>query len=129
MAAENNGLSIALAGASKYSSRIITFAAPIDFRKSTEEDLPVNAVTSLPNLDISITPIEPTPPVAPDTKMGSSDSCEESKIFKTLAAAVKPAVPIDIASILVSADGFFTTHSAGTLMYSPKPPGVFIPMS
>ena len=67
--------------------------------------------------------------MAPDTKTGRSDSCEDSLIFNTLAAAVNPAVPIDIASKLERADGFLTTQLAGTLINSPKPPGVFIPMS
>ena len=73
-------------------------------------DLPVNAETSLPNLDISITPIDPTPPVAPETKTGRFDAFEDSCIFNTLAAAVMPAVPIDIASKLDKLTGFFTTH-------------------
>src|SRR5210317_292186 len=94
-----------------------------------EEDLPVSAETSKPNLDISITPIDPTPPVAPETNTGKFDSPEDFCIFNTLAAAVKPAVPRDMASIAVRLIGFLTTQLAGTLMYSPKPPGVFMPMS
>ena len=98
MADENNGLSMALAGASRYSSRKIIFVAPMDLRKSTDEDFPVSAETSLPSFDISMTLIEPTPPVAPETKAGRSDSIADSCIFITLAAAVSPAVPIDIDS-------------------------------
>ena len=105
------------------------FDAPIDLRKLVDEDFPVIAETSLPSMEINITAIEPTPPVAPETKTGKSEFFDDSYIFNTLAAAVNPAVPIDIASKLDKLAGFLTTHPAGTLINSPKPPGVFIPMS
>ena len=53
----------------------------------------------------------------------------ESIILITLAAAVIPAVPIDIASKAERFSGFLTIQPSGTLMNSPNPPGVFIPRS
>ncbi|SLH45474.1 Uncharacterised protein [Mycobacteroides abscessus subsp. abscessus] len=46
----------------------------------------------------------------------------------TLRAAVKPAVPMAAASRVLSPSSF-TTHSAGTLAYSAKPPWWATPMS
>ena len=43
--------------------------------------------------------------------------------------AVKPAVPRDIESFSLKPEGKFTAHDEGTLIYSPKPPEVFMPRS
>ena len=64
--------------------------------------MPVIAVTSIFNLDKRPTAIDPTPPVAPDTTTGNSIASVFEITASTLAAAVIPAVPNEIALPLIN---------------------------
>ena len=67
--------------------------------------------------------ILPTPPVAPVTIIGPcAGSWPFCSILITAKAAVKPAVPIDIASSALISGGRFTTACFGTLATSEYPP-------
>ena len=79
-----------------------------------DSSLPVIAVTSIPNLDKRPTAIDPTPPVAPDTATGNSGASIFDKTASTLAAAVIPAVPNEIASSIDKLLGNGTTQPDGT---------------
>ena len=63
------------------------------------------------------------------TKISPSSGTTSFISSKTDRAEVKPAVPYIIASFKERFTGFLTTQFAGTLMYSPNPPSVFIPKS
>ena len=104
--------------------------APSARRKSNWSCLPVAAVTVYPSLAKSETATLPTPPLAPVTSTspcpGVTPCCSSAS---THWAAVKPAVPSIMLSPMVKVAGSFTTQLAGTRIYSPKPPGVFMPRS
>ena len=90
--------------------------------------LPVRACTSKFNLLSILTATEPTPPVAPETKIGRLLFTLASISFFTQAAAVSPAVPISITSSNDRLDGILTIQFSGTLIISPKPPLTDIPI-
>ena len=74
--------------------------------------------------------VEPTPPLAPVTRTGPSPGLRpRSSRAATLIAAVKPAVPISIASRAVRPSGSGTTQPDGIRASSPYPPCRAVPMS
>ena len=126
----NCSLSMGRSLFSNSSSRVITLLAPSVFKNDSCSFFPVHATTEKPALANRATATEPTPPVAPVTRISplsgvtpcSTKPCNDSP-------AVKPAVPMIIDSLNVSPFGLATAHSLGILMYSPKPPAVFMPRS
>ena len=63
--------------------------------------------------------MEPTPPVAPVTSTGPSPGSSPWRSSRAIAsAAVKPAVPIAIACVVLIPSGSGTTQSSGTRAYS-----------
>ena len=88
----------------------------------------MRACTSKFNFLSILTATEPTPPVAPETKIGRLFFTFASISFFTLAAAVSPAVPISITSSNDRLDGILTIQFSGTLIISPKPPLTDIPI-
>ena len=104
-------------------------AAPIFVKKLAASLFPVRAVTSAPRWDKSFTAIQPTPPVAPLTTAFIPFTPDFSSSALTHNPAVNPAVPRIMDSFAVRFSGRFTAQPAGTRIYSPKPPAVFIPRS
>ncbi|MNN01461.1 hypothetical protein D3C81_1140780 [compost metagenome] len=101
------------------SAREITREAPRSRSIASCAALPVLAVTSKPSFERMSTAMLPTPPVAPVTRtepfsgvspLRSSSSAES--------AAVKPAVPMAMASFAERPGGRRTSQSAGSLAYS-----------
>ena len=115
---------------SSSSSRVMTLIAPSEVRKDSCSFFPVQATTEYPALAKIATATEPTPPVAPVTKISPLSGVTPcSTRPSTERPAVKPAVPITIDSFKDKPSGLATAHSLGIRMYSPKPPAVFIPKS